>query len=270
MTRNVFPFVESCEPYHITLTPGTYLFELWGASGGSSGAEGGRGAFVSGVLRLRNKQTFHVYIGGKGEDGIKNVSRTKDSCNGGASGGKPSSERFFGGGAGGGATDVRLNESLDSRILVAAGAGGSGHIGIGGDGGTLQSNDARLSKGASQTGGFSKGFGQPGRDGTPSNGGAEGNGGGGGGYYGGYSSQLSGDGSYSPGAGGSSFISGYQNKNYVSHYSFINPTMLSGDQTGKKKENGYAMITRLGNLCLTCKRKIGIRNSILFMIYLSK
>ena len=270
MTTNVFPFVESCQPYTVTLTPGTYIFELWGASGGATSVKGGNGAFVSAVLKLKNKQTFQVHVGGKGEDGSKNFSRTNSSCNGGASGGKPSDSIYYSGGAGGGATDVRLNDSIDSRILVASGGGGAGHAAQGGDGGALESSPVRNSKGATQTDGFSKGAGQPGRDATPASGGSEGNGGGGGGYFGGFSCQETGVNTAAGGTGGSSFISGYKKNNYVSHYSFTNPIMLSGSQTVKYKENGYAIITRLENIFITCKINVGIRNNILFMILISK
>ena len=246
---------------------------MWGASGGSTRyAAGGKGAFVSGVLNILKKKVFYVYIGGQGQNGAYVKAITKESCNGGASGGSPIDAKFVSGGSGGGSTDIRINESIDSRILVAAGGGGACHIYNGGNAGALESNDVKgyslFSKGASQTNGYSKLYGQPGRAGTYRDFGSEGNGGGGAGYYGGFSSQNSGAKTNTPGAGGSSFISGFHNDR-VSGFYFFQPLMKKGGEIMKNASettqynvghvgDGFAIITKIGELITDNKSIISI------------
>ena len=61
--------------HKINLFPAIYRFECWGAEGGKGRAEGelmsvgGKGAFVSGILRLTKRKTFFLFVGGKGCDG---------------------------------------------------------------------------------------------------------------------------------------------------------------------------------------------------------
>jgi hypothetical protein len=271
MGKQIFEFVSSCEPYSVSLLSGQYVFELWGASGGDTlFAEGGLGVYVSAVLNLRSQKTFYVYIGGKGDEGNYSAKTPQNSCNGGGAGGLPFiTAKYVSGASGGGATDVRLNSSLSSRIIVAAGGGGAGHIFKGGDAGTLKSPDAKgynttYSQGANQTNGYSFGIGQNGRK---SSGeylyGAEGNGGGGGGYYGGFSPQNNGQGSNTPGAGGSSFISGYFSQNSDPDFFLTSPVMVGGRNIMKTAStsisyglghigNGFAIITRVENLHSRC------------------
>lgn len=141
---------------YIAKVAGWYKIELWGASGGSSG---GLGAYTSGIIYLESNSYIYFYVGQQGG----------------------SADTFNSGSTGGGATDVRLvsgewnsSESLDSRIMVAAGGGSSGA------GGTLVGSGS--SPGTQSTG---AGFGVASSSG-------------GGGYYG--SSDT---------GGGSSFIMGY-------------------------------------------------------------
>lgn len=129
----------------VTLSPGKYQIEAWGASGGgyeatTSSTTGGKGSYVKAVFDITEETTLYVYVGGKGSE----YSETNEA-NGGFNGGGNSYNGF----GGGGATDVRLIKgdsndtiSLLSRILVAAGGGGSSKIrntsyGLGGAGGTL-------------------------------------------------------------------------------------------------------------------------------------
>ena len=149
--------VDSMGREYIAPNNGWYKIELWGAGSGS-----GLGSYVSGVMYMNANDYLYVYVGAKGG----------------------SSNTFNSGSKGGGATDVRLvngewnsDESLKTRIMVAAGAGG----------GTTSDN----------SGGALVGFGStPGTQNSGYNLGiASGNGGGG--YYGG-----------NPG-GGSSMIMGY-------------------------------------------------------------
>ena len=211
------------KPYEYTFLPGYYLFELWGASGG--GKSPGYGAFVSGILPIREKLTLYFYIGQKG------INKGASSYNGGGKG----KER---GSSGGGSTDIRLIKkswndftSLKSRIIVAAGGGGSQiaeYLSKGGSGGIIKGDqgnkkkdyicDVTVSKGGEQTKGGEHGKEDIGDSNEGQNGGfgygGEGsigdyNGnGGGGGYFGGGGSATASC-VVGSGAGGSSYISGY-------------------------------------------------------------
>ena len=109
---------EQCEPYEVKLLRGRYLLECWGASGSSDINTHSRGAYVSGEIRVETSLKLFAYVGSVGK---LNGPRT---FNGGGTG---SSQ----GHSGGGATDFRLlngsYDSLDSllsRVIIAAGAGG--------------------------------------------------------------------------------------------------------------------------------------------------
>ncbi|MCI6899205.1 MAG: glycine rich domain-containing protein, partial [Tenericutes bacterium] len=104
---------------------GWYKIELWGASGGSTTSEttgevraGGKGAYTSGLIYLAENQKLYFYIGGS----------TKNSS-GGANGGGKGAGKGMGGG---GSSDVRTksgawdnDDSLKTRLMVAAGGGGA-------------------------------------------------------------------------------------------------------------------------------------------------
>uniref|UniRef100_UPI00203E58D0 glycine-rich protein n=1 Tax=Odoribacter lunatus TaxID=2941335 RepID=UPI00203E58D0 len=231
----------------ITLVPGEYVMECYGAEGGRGRTNwvldeyGGNGAYTKGTILLSSSQLFYAYVGGKGYDSGTNGKYTgaDGGWNGGGAGGndKNKDTKPEPGAGGGGASDIRLEggswsgtTSLRSRIMVAAGGGGGAHTNSGYSGGTLS-----VTGGANQTSGYAFGYGQTGITS------GAGGGGGGGGYYGGYSQQ------YDKGAGygGSSFISGYNGCNAVNtsgshtgqsiHYSglkFYNATMTAGARAG--------------------------------------
>lgn len=103
---------------------GWYKIELWGASGGSTTSEtgevraGGKGAYTSGLIYLAENDEVYFYIGG-----------TTTNSNGGANGGGAGAGKGMGGG---GSTDVRIksgewndDQSLRTRLMVAAGGGGA-------------------------------------------------------------------------------------------------------------------------------------------------
>ncbi len=104
---------------------GWYKIELWGASGGSTISEttgevraGGKGAYTSGLIYLAENDEVYFYIGG-----------TTTNSNGGANGGGAGAGKGKGGG---GSTDVRIksgewndDQSLRTRLMVAAGGGGA-------------------------------------------------------------------------------------------------------------------------------------------------
>ena len=249
--------------------------ECWGAQGGNSANNGstyqnstGLGAYTCGIISLSNETTLYLYVGEKGGNAVSNA-HSKGGYNGGGSGAWDEGDDDTGGG-GGGATDIRLTNgdwdnfnSLKSRIMVAAGAGGKcwreGTVGYGGGlkgGDVLDENGNVFCSGATQT---SKIFGK----GENTAGKAKdseyywaGLGGGGGGYYGGnasWNAKVSSNNNsfvaYASGSGGSSFISGHTGCNAISesstssniihtdqpnHYSgkvFTNTVMKAGNES---------------------------------------
>ena len=135
-----------CKPYSIHVKPGIYKFELWGASGGDARIQntesiredsGGKGAYVSGIIKFHQSINVYLFIGGKGENQNTNEPYhvSKGGYNGGGNGGvdvydsslNSSPESSSGAGVG---TDIRLENgnfddiiSLKSRIIVAGGGG---------------------------------------------------------------------------------------------------------------------------------------------------
>ena len=116
-----------CFPQSVTLHPGRYIFELFGASGGGLDSNegffnGGKGGFSSIIYETNKIITLYLYIGGEG-------SFASTPSPGGWNGGGSSTNY---GCSGGGATDIRLKncswyeeECLNERIVVAAGGGGA-------------------------------------------------------------------------------------------------------------------------------------------------
>ena len=258
---------------------GYYQFELWGASGGYSraqgraGPNGGKGGYTTGKIVLNKGDTLYIYIGGHGKDAIVGKDSTSGWNGGGLGTWDYSDDESCG--AGGGATDIRIvngnwNDfnSLKSRIMVAAGGGGSCWTTAGGAGGGLNGIAGPRSTAATQTSGYAFGIGQSGSGAGSDNNGTAGAGGG---YYGGYTDLTGSD--YGSSAGGSSFISGYDGCDAISeestsdniihtgqsiHYSgmkFTKAEMVAGNQTMPTHDgedvmtgnsgNGYAKITLL-------------------------
>ena len=121
----------NCKPYQIDISPGRYLFELWGTQGGNSNCPsschdkrqyGGYGGYSQSVYKIKVKTRLYLYIGAQP---LENQFGTP--AKGGYNGGGDSGD--FGGG-GGGATDIRLrggewNQNFDKRLIVAGGGGGN-------------------------------------------------------------------------------------------------------------------------------------------------
>ena len=232
------PGEDECSPYVLTLKPGRYLFELWGAQGcglntGINCSDGGKGGYSGGNILLKDEETFYIYIGSSG---------TK-SGNGGFNGGGAVGSMMYANctsncrAPGGGATDIRLlpgkleslksfdfnttyfgdNESLESRIIVAGGGGGNSedHGFGGGESGATSEGYSETATSGNQNGpgithsGVNAGFGYGGYTDTE----IYGISGGGGGYYGGGGAREA--------YGGSGFV----NKSY-----FHIGSTISGDQ----------------------------------------
>lgn len=120
----------------VTLPPGTYQFQVWGAQGGSNGTNssygitaksGGKGGYSVGQLTIPQATDVRVYVGGQG-------SSSAGGYNGGGSTAgtsQYSSGNTFGYskmGGGGGASDIRLSDgALLSRMIVAGGGSGGAY-----------------------------------------------------------------------------------------------------------------------------------------------
>lgn len=266
---------------------GYYKIEAWGGSGGAySTYTSGKGAYTSGIISLEKGEILYIYTGKSGTKAANSSIITLGSFGGGGA--------YYNSGTGGGSTDIRCfvsnnrciknnanlawddNTGLNSRIMVAAGGGGTGVFSatlIGGDAGALIGFDgANLNSsylggghGGSQKSGGTYGVGNAlGTVGTFGIGGtggyqssySQGSGAGGSGYYGGGGGSARNGG----GAGGSSYISGYAGVNSISlgstsnprshtdstrHYTnkfFLNGQMIAGNNIG----NGKAKITYMG------------------------
>lgn len=291
--------ISECWPIKLSLQPGVFQFELWGARGAElNQGISGLGAYTSGVLFLNRALTLFVYIGATGfYNSIKGRMMTSSGPNG-----------------SGGSTDVRLEasdnwydeKSLVTRIMVASGGGSAEGIpAFGGNGGTLQGESSsfltNICPGANQTsssqcdpitipdGTFapvSGAFGyvvDPDKPDNTYDGGWGGNG-----YY----SGASYPGAFG-GSGGSSFISGHPeckaikrpndgdstivHTNDSIHYSgiFFNYThMIAGNQTMPRpngpddiwnEEHGAFRLTKLFYVPFTCLQQRTNRGFILFV-----
>ena len=232
----------------VTLLPGNYRLQVWGAEGNAQydGGLGGKGGYSMGTYKLNAKTTFYVNVGGK-------------PYNGGGSG------QCVGGGATHIATASGLLASLSgkqSSVLIVAGGGGGGEREEGGyGGGTNGSNGIRNSglcgpvtvtpTGASQSGGGAAGtvnngfgtgsngsFGKGGDGGCSSNanGYCDVGSGGGGGWYGGGGIPYCG-----AGGGGSGHIgTGVSGTTYPGNTTFVAP---GGANEKGHAGTGYARIT---------------------------
>lgn len=133
----------------VTLPPGKYKLQTWGAQGGNSysySGVGSKGGYSEGILTLKKETTLFVFVGGKGGNGSSTSLVNGGWNGGGASVGRSSydSSGTYGvsyPACGGGATDIALVDSdmvyssgrtnrsaasLLSRCIVAGGgAGGS-------------------------------------------------------------------------------------------------------------------------------------------------
>lgn len=118
----------------ITLPPGIYTLDCWGAQGGYytsatyTNAGNNKGGHSTGVLTLNDIQTLYLYVGGQGTNISASTSGKSGGWNGGASGGSGTNSNYgYGGAGGGGASDIRIGStSLYARVIVAGGGGGQG------------------------------------------------------------------------------------------------------------------------------------------------
>ncbi|HBF5909789.1 TPA: hypothetical protein KOS80_003665 [Clostridioides difficile] len=250
----------------VTLPPGKYKLECWGAAGGcASGVpkdSGSRGGYTSGELTLKKETTLYVYVGQDGGD--PNNTDVSGGFNGGGGGNVAK---------GGGATDIRLNGytttqwdapwSIASRIIVAGGGGGivQGYVngnahggGEKGDNGFADTAYVYAPGGTQFNGGRGYSGSQDGEFGYSTSIIPKNDVGGGGGWYGGASCASSTANRLEcNGGGGSGYVLtkdsykpigiNFSDRLPTSEYYMTNPILMTGGNTTSK--NGYATITLL-------------------------
>ena len=256
--------------------------ECWGAQGGDPKTgknTPGKGGYTKGTISLLKGQTLYIFVGGEGSVSNKTQGTNVGGYNGGGYSGGSGGPSMIVSTGGGGSTDIRVSvnsskaclnlSSLRTRIMVAAGGGGSGtytaYLIYGGYGGGLiggngnsTSDDYGVSANANTGGGQTStgscarrpqsdypndygAFGYANQTVVPTNDGY--GGGGGGGWYGGVKGHGRG------GSGGSSFISGHTGCNAINpstgahlgasttmtinnvNYRFTNTVMKAGNES---------------------------------------
>ena len=171
----LFPFYKAQQVWNygytgsqqsITLQPGKYRFETWGAQGGDGSRSlqgsqlcpGGLGGYAVGEITFSTSTTLYISVGGQGLVGSTTAIDKAGGWNGGGNGEGYSSDR--GGGSGGGATHIAtapgllstLNSNQTAVFIVAAGGGGAGpdNNDFGGAGGGLIGLDGKFLMAAAQ------------------------------------------------------------------------------------------------------------------------
>ena len=282
VSSSVLNFSYSGKIQTVTLKPGVYKLEAWGAQGGNIGSYiGGYGGYSQGEITLIEETTLYIGVGGEG---------TNSDAGGFNGGGSLTSGQSSFGASGGGATHIStINKTLpllendkDSILIVAGGGGGANYRGEGygeGNGGSGGGFTGSNGNSVNHTNGYGYGYGY---GGTQSSGGSrfwesseeedntkpgvfgQGGGtevgsttqsGGGGGYYGGGASGHGGAG------GGSGYIGNPLLTNkimYCYNCSEQNEgktrTKSTGDVSDKpiegyaKQGNGFAKITKVSNV----------------------
>lgn len=121
--KSVLNFAYTGKAQSVTLEPGKYVLECWGAQGGyrSNSSYGGKGGYSTGTLTLTQKTTIYIYVGGSGNS----VTSASNSIYPGGFNGGGYRYNYKGGG---GATDIRIGSaSLYARVIVAGGGGSDGN-----------------------------------------------------------------------------------------------------------------------------------------------
>ncbi|AXU27054.1 TPA: glycine rich domain-containing protein [Clostridioides difficile] len=251
---------------NVSLFPGKYKLECWGACGSAVDASDwtdcAKGGYSKGEIVFKKRTNLQICVGQSGYEKVpEGSSLTRSGFNGAGTAGKVTTGSFAYSKYGGGATDIRLyqpratwdnTESLLSRILVAGGGGGmennfASARSIGHGGGYVGENgigrDRDFCGGGSQYQGGTS-YDTEEYHGSLGKGGYGGIGiGGGGGWHGGA-------GSYSNecGGGGSGYAltkDSYKPPGYIptSEYWLENVVMTTGGNT--TRADGYAKITLL-------------------------
>lgn len=115
-----------CEPYNLTLSPGSYRIEAWGAQGGNNTEttfiEGGKGGYAKGVLSITSVSTLYI---SPGEPGFQGQYSTRSTY--GNVGLSITCNPDYLASSGGGMSYVSLNTKNYTNSIIIGGAGaGSG------------------------------------------------------------------------------------------------------------------------------------------------
>ncbi|MBQ6449616.1 hypothetical protein IJJ08_01800 [bacterium] len=215
---------------------GTYVVELWGASGGPAYvvtaplAVQNEGGYAAGNIQVPQNTSLFIYVGEEGKTGVL-YSDTQNAYNGGGTGGSglKSQSSTNDAGGGGGAVINYVNEALKYNDSAGISGGLQGY-------GNKQAwhymtYDSMSSSDATQVSGYDFGIGQNGSGGP-----SEGIPGAGGGWYGGYINTKPGCATCGAGSGGgSSYISGHTG--CVAVTSLTDTTPKAGCDTGTTDRN---------------------------------
>ena len=148
---SIGPFTDP-KKHVLHLKAGKYKIHCYGGQGGAGyddgkiHSEGGKGAHVSGTIKIDGPEvTFYAYVGGVGTSGP--AGGNEGGFNGGGASGKDEETSVWppwgtvdgddGPGGGGGASDIRITEDINTRIMVAAGGSGAAGYAPGAPGGDL-------------------------------------------------------------------------------------------------------------------------------------
>jgi gliding motility-associated-like protein len=261
--QQVWNFNYTGNQQSITLQPGNYQLEVWGAQGGSNYGIGGKGGYSKAEITIISQQVLYVFVGGQGASDIRSNSIASGGYNGGGYSYGLSGLQSYASGGGGG-TDIRQNNTSFANKIIVAGGGGGGYYNNtagGGHGGGLSGFTGENPPGWSyrgggggtqSSGGINGGWsysqnGQLHQGGNNTGSGGSWNGcGGGGGYYGGGSGAALGAG----GGGGSGYVATSLTNTQLIAGNATMPNPFGGTMVGKSG-NGYARITQLYSVNIT-------------------
>jgi hypothetical protein len=159
-----FNYTGSIEIYTLP-KDGYYVFQVWGANGGSSsnGYSGGNGDYFTVMGSFVANQKINVTAGGPGYN-ASGATGGAGGYNGGGNGGDGGVFASSAGGGGAGATTISLN-TLNNRIIIAGGGAGGG---AGGNGAVTSGGNAGLGIFTAFTQGNYAGYFRPGEAGVGS------------------------------------------------------------------------------------------------------
>lgn len=111
--EEIMRFTYTGSPQKFTLSPGTYLFQCHGASGGFVAENLPQyGGLTMGIIDLAETTDMYAYVGGNGGNPTTSTPG-HGGWNGGAAGGYGYNTNYLCGAGGGGGTDIRMKRSED-------------------------------------------------------------------------------------------------------------------------------------------------------------
>lgn len=120
----------------VTLAPGEYKLECWGASGGDAanatynGGTGGKGGYSFGMLKISSTSKYHIIVGGQGQSYNTSLNKKYAGAGGfgggGAGGAAWMSGDVSGGAGGGGLSGIFTSTTYNGNEIIIAGGGGGG------------------------------------------------------------------------------------------------------------------------------------------------